>query len=341
MRFQYQILKDQEEKMKPYKPPCSAKEIPVIDLTDSYSGDLEKRKRVAWEIHKTCRDTGFFYVSNHTVPQKMMDAHLTLATEFFKLPTEEKQALDSANEGSTRGYEAMVVPVLNEGLPPDLKEGFMSSVDTDEDHIYTKLNVPVTGRNQWPASIPEFQTKYEAYVNQVLKLGRHLAQMLALSLELPENYFDECLKEPLHYCRILRYPPHPKDAAPNQLSAGTHTDWGLLTILLQDKNAGLEVQNTDGEWISAPPIPGTYIINLGEMVRVITNGLYKATPHRVLNNISGNTRYSAPVFFDPEYFYKVKCAPTCMPEIGDPKFPEMTAGEHLRSMFEKSFGANT
>ena len=341
MRFQYQILKDHEEKMKPYKPPCSAKEIPVIDLTDSYSGDLEKRKRVAREIHKTCCDTGFFYVSNHTVPQKMMDAHLTLATEFFKLPTEEKQALDSANEGSTRGYEAMVVPVLNEGLPPDLKEGFMSSVDTDEDHIYTKLNVPVTGRNQWPASIPEFQTKYEAYVNQVLKLGRHLAQMLALSLELPENYFDECLKEPLHYSRILRYPPHPKDAAPNQLSAGTHTDWGLLTILLQDNNAGLEVQNTDGEWISAPPIPGTYIINLGEMVRVITNGLYKATPHRVLNNISGNTRYSAPVFFDPEYFYKVKCAPTCMPEIGDPKFPEMTAGEHLRSMFEKSFGADT
>ena len=334
-------MKDQEEEMKPYKPPCPAKEIPVIDLTDSYSRDLEKRKRVAWEIHKTCRDTGFFYVKNHTITQKMMDAHLALAAEFFKLPTEEKRALDSAYEGSTRGYEAMAAQVLDEGSPPDLKEGFVSSIDADENHRYTKLNVLGTGRNQWPTSFPEFQTKYEAYVNHALKLGRHLAQMLALSLELPEDYFDECLEEPLYYSRILKYPTHPKDATLNKLGAGVHTDWGFLTMLLQDQNGGLEVQNSDGEWILAPPIPGTYLINLGEMVPVITNGLYKAKPHRVLNNTSGNTRYSAPLFFDPEYFYRIKCASTCMPETGDPKFPEMTAGEHLRSMFEKAFDAST
>ena len=326
--------------MIPYEPPHAAKEIPVIDLTDSYSDDIEKRKKVAWEIHKTCRDTGFFYVKNHSVPKEMMDGHLALAADFFNLPANEKQALDSANEDSTRGYEAMAAQVLDEGSPPDLKEGFMSSVDADENHRYTKLNVPGTGRNQWPANFPEFKEKYEAYVDRALDLGRHLARMLALSLELPEDYFDEGLVEPLHYGRILKYPPHPKDAAPNQLGAGAHTDWGLITILLQDQNGGLEVQNADGDWISAPPIEGAYIINLGEMVPVITNGLYKATPHRVLNNISGNTRYSAPVFCDPEYFYKVKCAPTCMPESGEPKYPEMTAGEHLRSMFQKTFGAS-
>ena len=167
--------------MIPYEPPHAAQEIPVIDLTDSYSDDLEKRKKIAWEIHKTCRDTGFFYVKNHTIPQEMMDNHLELAAKFFNLPTEEKQALDSANEDFTRGYEAMAAQVLDEGSPPDLKEGFMSSVDADENHRYTKLNVPGTGRNQWPASFPEFKDQYEAYVNKALELGRHLAQKLALS----------------------------------------------------------------------------------------------------------------------------------------------------------------
>ena len=180
-------MKDQEEEMKPYKPPCPAKEIPVIDLTDSYSRDLEKRKRVAWEIHKTCRDTGFFYVNNHTVPQKMMDAHLALAAEFFKLPTEEKQALDSAYEGSTRGYEAMAAQVLDEGSPPDLKEGFVSSIDADENHRYTKLNVLGTGRNQWPTTLRQLRLRYawEVYRNHNratclwLQLRRSRAQCIA------------------------------------------------------------------------------------------------------------------------------------------------------------------
>jgi isopenicillin N synthase-like dioxygenase len=122
------------------------------------------------------------------------------------------------------------------------------------------------------------------------------------------------------------------------LGAGAHTDWGLLTILLQDENGGLEVKNADDDWISATPIPGTFIINLGKMVPVLTNGLYKATKHRVLNNTSGKIRYSAPTFCDPEYFHKVKCAETCLPESREPDYPEMTAGWHLRSMFEKTFG---
>ncbi|MFT7595521.1 MAG: isopenicillin N synthase-like dioxygenase [Paracoccaceae bacterium] len=142
-----------------------------------------------------------------------MDGHLALDAKFFDLPLEEKQKLDSKNEDLTRGYETMAAQVLDEGWPPDLKEGYMSSVDADENHRYTKLKVPGTGRNQWPETMPEFKVQYEAYVDHALDLGRHLARMLALSLELDEEYFDECLKEPLHYGRILKYPPHPQDAA--------------------------------------------------------------------------------------------------------------------------------
>lgn len=321
-----------------YEPPHAATEIPLIDLTDSFSDDIEKRKKVAWEIHKACVDTGFFYVKNHGISQEDMDNQLALAAKFFDLPLEEKMKLDSKNEDSSRGYEPMAAQTLDEGSPPDLKEGFMSSVDADENHRYTKQNVPGTGRNQWPESFPEFKEQYEAYTEKVLDLGRHLARLVALSLDLPEDYFDQSLEEPLHYCRILKYPPMPKDAAPNQLGAGAHTDWGLLTLLLQDDVGGLEVRNADGQWISAPPIKGAYIINLGEMFPVITNDRYKATMHRVLNNNSDKTRYSCPTFCDPEYFYKVKCAPTILEHDGMAKYPEMTAGEHLRAQFEKTFG---
>ncbi|MCC6001778.1 MAG: isopenicillin N synthase family oxygenase [Pararhodobacter sp.] len=321
-----------------YEPPHPAREVPLIDLTDSFSDDLEKRKAVAWEIHKACVDVGFFYITGHGVPQEVMDGQLALAKQFFDLPLEEKLALDSKNEDSTRGYEPMAAQTLDEGSPPDLKEGFMSSVDADENHRYTKLQVPGTGRNQWPPSFPAFKPQYEAYANRILQLGRHLAGIVALSLELPEDYFAQGLEEPLHYCRILKYPPMPKDAAANQLGAGAHTDWGLLTILLQDDVGGLEVRNAAGEWLNAPPVPGAFIVNLGEMFPVITNDLYKATMHRVLNNSSDRDRYSCATFVDPEYFYQVHCAATCMPAEGEPKHPPMTAGEHLRAQFEKTFG---
>ena len=320
-----------------YTPPKAAENIPVIDLSPSFSGDLEDRRKVAWEIHKTARDTGFFYVSGHGVDQALMDEHLEWAARFFDLPLEEKRALDSRNQDSTRGYEGMGAQTLDEGSPPDLKEGFMVSVEADENHRYTRLGVPGTGPNQWP-DLPGFREHMESYNARVIALGQHVARLVALSLELPEDYFDETLKEPLFYSRLLKYPPHPKDAAPNQLGAGAHTDWGMLTFLLQDDIGGLEVQNRAGEWVAAPPIKGTYVVNFGAMIPVLTNGYYNANMHRVLNNSSSEVRYSAPVFVDPDYDYYVECVPTLKPENGKLDYQPMTAGEHMRSMFEKTFG---
>lgn len=321
-----------------YEPASAATHIPVIDLADSYSADGEKRRGVAWEIHKACVDTGFFYIKNHSVPPAVMHGQLALAERFFELPMAEKRALMPEQEGINLGYEPIAAQTLDEGSPPDLKEGFKSGLDVDEHHRYTKLKVPGMGRNLWPQAIPGFKAQYESYVDKVLELARHLAEMLALSLELPDQYFADALEEPLHYCRILKYPPLDENAAPNQLGAGAHTDWGLMTLLLQDEIGGLEVRNADGQWIAAPPIDGTFIVNLGEMLPVITNDRYKATMHRVLNNETDRTRYSCPTFIDPEYFYKVKCAPTILEHDGGAKYPELTAGEHLRAQFEKSFG---
>lgn len=324
--------------MRLYTPPKPAEFIPVIDLGPSFSVDMEDRKAVAWEIHKACRDTGFFYVVNHGVPTDLMDRHLNLAREFFAMPAELKAEVDVSKSPCTRGFEAMAAQTLDEGSPPDLKEGFLMGVDLPLDHPYVVNKVPNTGPNQWPSNPPGFKRAVNEYMGHMVRLGTQLMRCIALSLELPESYFDEGLADPLYIGRMLHYPPHPNTAAFNQLGCGAHTDWGMLTMLLQDDVGGLEIENAAGEWIKAPYVPRAFIINLGEMMPVLTNGLYHSNPHRVLNNTSGRDRYSAPTFFDPNYFYHVKCVPTCMPENGKPLFAETTVGQHIANMYAKTYG---
>ena len=321
-----------------YTPAKAAERIPVIDLSPYLSGDTEAKKTVAWEVHKASRETGFFYIRNHGVPFERMEQHLELARMFFDLPAKEKNRVHINKSTCNRGYEPIAAQTLDEGSPPDLKEGFLIGNDLDENHPYVKQEVPNTGSNQWPEQPEGFKDSFNEYVDMMRDLGRTLAKVLALSLDLTEAYFDEGLTEPVMVGRLLHYPSQDSEIVANQLGAGAHTDWGMLTMLLQDDIGGLEVQNSEGDWISAPPKESTFVVNLGEMMRVFTNGIYRSNMHRVVNNQSGKSRYSCPTFFDPDYFYKVKCVPTCIPESGKLDFPETTAGEHVAYMYEKTYG---
>ena len=146
------------------------------------------------------------------------------------------------------------------------------------------------------------------------------------------------LVKPLVNSQLYHYPPVAAEAVSRQLGAGAHSDWGMITMLLQDDVGGLEVQMEGDGWMSVPPVPNSLIINLGEMMPILTNGLYKARRHRVISNTSGKDRYSAPTFFDPDYFYKIACAPTCLPASGKPDFAPATVGEHITSMYRKAYG---
>ncbi|EJD6546897.1 MULTISPECIES: isopenicillin N synthase family dioxygenase [Klebsiella pneumoniae complex] len=320
-----------------YTPPSVAKDIPVIDLAESFSHDIEKRKAVAWEIHKAARQTGFFYIKNHGVPVELQKAYFDLAKEYFASPMDEKMQISSKNSVYLRGYEPIAAQTLDEGSPPDLKEGFLLGRDLTESHPYVKNKTPYHGPNQWPEGNPHFRQQAEDYMRHMELLGRKLVRLLALSLELPEDFFDEGLKEPMIISRMLYYPSQPKDAQVNQLGAGAHTDWGLITLLLQDAVGGLEVRNVDGEWLKAPCIENTFVVNLGDMVPVLTNGLYHSTMHRVLNAWKETPRYSFPTFFDLDYYYEASVVPTLRKP--DEEYPEpITVGGHIAEMFNKTFG---
>lgn len=318
-----------------YTPPRAATHIPVIDLVGSFY-DEARFKRVAGQIHRACRETGFFYVTGHGVPESLMDAEIAAARSLFALPEAEKAAVAIDRSPCRRGYEAGA-QMLDPGSPPDLKESFMLGRELGPDHPYVRDGVPMHGANLWPA-LPGFREQAEAYEAAMIRLGSHLLRCLAVSLELAPDWFDAGLREAQAGVRLLHYPPQPADAAFNQIGAGAHTDWGSITILLQDDMAGLEVRNADGDWILARPIPGTFVINIGQMMERFTAGLYRANLHRVRNADPTRARHSVACFFELDHFHVMGRAPTCPPNPAFEPDVELSVGQHIEQMARASYG---
>lgn len=318
-----------------YQPPSAAKSIPVIDLAG---------RNVPREIHKACRETGFFYVANHGVPQALIDAQFACAHRFFALPIGEKLALHMKNSAATAGYEPIGGQILDsqdasaEKAPPDLKESFYVGMELADDHPWARKGLRSFGHNQWPSALPGFKEQMLAYQAAVRALGDRVLAALALSLELAEDFFRPYYDWPGTTLRLLRYPPHPAAAAANQLGAGAHTDWGGVTLLAQDSLGGLEVRNVAGEWIEARPVPGTFVVNLGDLMQRWTNGVYRSNMHRVKNNSSSEDRYSIPFFYGPRPDSRIECLPTCTDAEHPPQFAPCTAAEHTYEMFRRSYG---
>ena len=318
-----------------YTPPSAAKIIPVIDL---------QGENVPWEIHKACRETGFFYVANHRVPQPMIDAQFECARRFFALPLEKKLAIHMKNSASTAGYEPIGGQILDSQdaasakAPPDLKESFYCAMELPDDHPWAKKRIRGFGHNQWPEGLPGWRDQMLAYHAAMRSLGDRVLAMVASSLDLPEDHFVPFYDMPGTTLRLLRYPPHPRAALANQLGAGAHTDWGGITLLAQDALGGLEVRNVDDQWIQATPVPGTFVVNLGDLMQRWTNGLYRSNMHRVKNNSSTRERYSIPFFYSPRPDSRIECLPTCTDAGNPPRFAPCTAAEHTYEMFTRSYG---
>lgn len=310
--------------------------LPIVDIGGLRTGSPVDKAAVAAEIGDACRRIGFFYVTGHGVPEPVIDATFETARAFFARPEAEKRAVHISNTPYYRGWEPPGEQTLDSEAKPDLKESFLMGVDNGPDHPEVAKGTPHYGPNQWP-EMPGFKDQMEAYFDAMLVLSRTIGRGIALSLDLDEHFFDAAGQDSMSILRLLHYPPHPAGADDRTFGAGAHTDWGFITVLAQDEAGGLQVRRADGTWIDAPPVPGAYVINLGDMTARWTNDRYRSTPHRVVNR-SGRERQSIPFFYDLNFHTRVECLPNCQTPDDPPHYPPTTAGEHILEMYAKTYG---
>ena len=315
----------------------SAARLPVIDIAGLSSPDLADRKAVAARLRAACLHNGFFYISNHGVDETLVGDVLAEAAAFFALPPETKAEVDKSRSRANRGYEPLQGQTLEPGAPPDLKEGYYIGPEHAPDDARVLAGLFNHGPNQWPASRPRFQPVMQAYLDVMMTLAARMMGGIALSLDLPEDYFAPYCRDAMGTVRLLHYPPQPPQGNPAQMGAGAHTDFGGLTLLRQHEIGGLQVwDQASGGWIHADPLPATFVVNLGDMIARWTNDHYRSTLHRVVN-ISGKERYSVPFFYTGNYAHEVACIPTCLGPGEQPKYPPITVEEHMRAMYKRTY----
>lgn len=311
--------------------------LPIIDLTAMRGGSAADKAAVGQALRQACEHTGFFYISGHGIDPALIEQVFAQSQQFFAQPMDAKLATDKAQSTANRGYEKLGGQTLEPGMPPDLKEGFYIGEELAEDHPRVLAGRFNQGPNQWPEQLPAFRPAMQDYYDAMLALSERIMAGLALSLKLPEDFFADFCSEPLCTLRLLHYPPQPEKPLPGEKGCGAHTDFGGITILLLDDKPGLQVWDAKTDsWINAAPIPGTFVVNLGDMIARWTNDLYRSTLHRVVNT-SGAERYSVPFFYSGAPEHEVRCLPVCLAEGETPKYPATTVEQHLQEMYRRTY----
>ncbi len=314
--------------------------LPVIDLGDLRSGRPGEVDAVVEAIRAANREAGFFYVANHGVTDAQITQALTAGRRFFALPDDEKRAIEV--DGRHRGYLGFGGAKMDGAAAPDLKESFVYGVERpvpddegpgDEGPGYGGA-ARLVGPNRWPAAVPELGPATYALFLSVLDAGRRLLSGIALALGLPREFFTPHLEHPLARGSLIHYPPQPEDPVPGQLGVDAHTDFGLVTLLWQDPVGGLQV-DTAGGWVAVPPLPGTLVVNIGDLLARWSNDRLTSNPHRVVNSPTED-RYSMAFFLDPAYDTVVDPRDVAAPDEAV-HYPPVVAGEHIGGRFESAF----
>ena len=258
---------------------ASADEMPILDLAAlNNGGDL---KPIAEKMHHACVTTGFFYVANHGIPESTVDGVFDATRRYFDLPVEQRMP-HRMDDKYRRGFMPQGIN-QHPGFAPDLKESYEIGVDLPLNDPDVAADLPLHGPNRWPADCPWLREAAERYFEEAQALGRRLLKVCAVSLDMPETYFLQFCTKPMVQMRLFHYPPQEPLSDEKAFGVAPHTDYGMITLLLQDPIGGLELKKRDGEWVSAPYVPGTLVINIGDLFQRWTNDIYASNHHRVVN----------------------------------------------------------
>ena len=311
-------------------------EIPVIDFSPFVQGGSRAaREAVARQVRAACIDIGFFYMVGHGIDQAEIDGVIEWGHAFFGLPLEVKMALHRNNDPTqSNGY---MPSGGTEASSADLKENFAMSREVDPGEPAEGRYA--AGRSQWPdpGVLPGFEDAMKAHIEKRTALGQVTAKAFALSLGLPETYFDDSFRHP--GCNLVYnyYPPLQTGRIERtQWSIAPHADYGAFTMLAQDSNNGLQIRNSAGEWIEARPIPGAFVINIGDTMARWTNDLYASSLHRAANYNSG-IRVSVPFFVFPNGRTEIRCLETCHGPDNPPRYEPILAQDYMLEMLSRYF----
>lgn len=309
--------------------------LPIIDISPLYSADQSGWPTVARQIDQACREWGFFYIEGHPISSARIAELKAAAIDFFALATEEKLSIDITQSRHHRGYGAIATEQLDPSKPCDLKETFDMGLNLPAEHPDVLTGKPLRGPNRYPR-ITGWQALLEQHYLDMHDLSKTLLRAMAVALGIERDFFDQRFEQPISVLRMIHYPPSQTANCSEQQGAGAHTDYGCVTLLYQDSVGGLQVQNVRGEWIDAPPIDGTFVVNIGDMMARWSNDNYKSTPHRVISS-QGIDRYSMPFFAEPHPDTEISCLPGCLDSAHPAKYAPISCSDYMLSRFAETY----
>ena len=307
--------------------------IPVLDVSDFLADRPNARQALAQAIAHTCDDTGFLVITNHGISAALIDVAFAAASDFFDLDEGEKLALKvgELNIGYLPyGAQTVRTSKVNNNTKPNLSESFYIVTDRTGDDPEIVAGNPLYGINQWPPRLPSFKARTMAYFDAIRPLAGRMVSVIATSLGLPDDYFTTDFVEPTITLRLIRYPSH-DSAEDNQFGFAPHIDTSFLTLLAQSALPGLEVRTREGDWIRPPAIPGTFVLNTGEMLSRYSNDRYIATPHRVIN-ANNAVRHAVPFFYGPGLDAVIRPVPTCVGPDNPARYEPLLYADHRRKL---------
>ena len=321
----------------------------VFDLGAFEAADAAGRKSLGAQVDAICRESGFLAIANHGVDDSIIHGIWKAVEAFFDQSYEAKNVVRAPYPGYPYGYLGPGTEALaksrNVDSPPDLKESFNGGPAatppgiTDPEALSFCYQPTI-----WPEHSPDFKIAWQRYYSTLEQLASRIMTVFAAALDLPDRFFEDYIDQPISALRALNYPEMLVPPLPGQLRAGAHTDYGSLTILLpQAGSKGLEIQTPDGEWTGIPPVPGAFIINIGDLMARWTNDRWVSTLHRVVNPSAEEggmkRRMSLAYFHQPNWSAEIACLPSCLPPGETPKYEPVLSGPYLMSKFKSTVTA--